>query len=224
MWVLLHNCMFVACTKSKSEVSSSRAWAWSRQMDHSWNGWHGSLYWVQNRPGAKSTDWTSVPPSNKCSIKVYKLLLINLQCQPSSWRLKVNINYLDREHQFTKLTVKWLLVESMHSAHASEAKLSALADDSSASDGFDSCFAAAWRTRSWTAVVEGDVARPILLGSSFLAAQDNASAPNLTGENNSLHKERERGENFIETAPDLQAHGMDAHPQNTDVTSQGNLL
>jgi hypothetical protein len=87
-----------------------------------------------------------------------------------------------------------------------------LVDDSSMSDGFDSCFAAAWRTRSWTAVVEGEVARPILLGSSFLAAHDNASAPTLTGENNSLHKEREMGENFFETAPDLQAHGMDAHP------------
>jgi hypothetical protein len=132
----------------------------------------------------------------------------------------ISITYINSEPIFEKkkltsrtsihqtdgeVATEWLLIESMHSAHASEAKLSALADDSSASDGFDSCFAAAWRTRSWTAVVEGDVARPILLGSSFLAAQDNASAPTLTGENKSLHKERERGDNIFETAPDLQA-------------------
>ena len=64
------------------------------------------------------------------------------------------------------------------------------AADSSASDGCDSCFAAAWRTRSFTAVVEGDVGRPTLLGSIFLAAHDNASAPTCTGDSNSLDKER----------------------------------
>ena len=96
------------------------------------------------------------------------------------------MSYLYQEHQFT--TAKWLRTVFTHLAHASEAKLSVLADDPSASDGFDSCFAAAWRTRSWTAVVDGDVARPILFGSSFLAAHESASAPTLTGESNSLHK------------------------------------
>jgi hypothetical protein len=66
------------------------------------------------------------------------------------------------------------------------------ADDSSASDGCDSCFAAAWRTRSFTAVVEGDVGRPTLFGSIFLAAHDTASAPTLTGDSNSLSQESRR--------------------------------
>lgn len=72
------------------------------------------------------------------------------------------------------------------STHAS----AAWAGDSSASDGCDSCFAAAWRTRSFTAVVEGDVGRPTLLGSIFFAANDNASVPTRTGDSNSLGKER----------------------------------
>jgi hypothetical protein len=40
--------------------------------------------------------------------------------------------------------------------------------------------------------VEGDVGRPTLFGSIFLAAHDTASAPTLTGDSNSLSQESRR--------------------------------
>lgn len=57
---------------------------------------------------------------------------------------------------------------------------------SSVSDGWDSCFAAACRTRLWTSVDEGDVGNPILFGSTLPAAHENAWAPRLTGVSKSL--------------------------------------
>ena len=44
----------------------------------------------------------------------------------------------------------------------------------STSDGLDSCFAAAWRTRFWTANEDGDVGSPMPLVSNFSAAHENA--------------------------------------------------
>jgi hypothetical protein len=82
----------------------------------------------------------------------------------------------------------WFPTFQVSARHAS----AVWADDSSASAGCDSCFAAAWRTRSFTAVVEGDVGRPTLFGSIFLAAHDTASAPTLTGDSNSLRQESRR--------------------------------
>lgn len=56
----------------------------------------------------------------------------------------------------------------------------------SALDGWDSCFAAAWRTRFWTSEDDGDVGSPMRFVSSFPAAHVNAWAPSLTGASNSL--------------------------------------
>lgn len=60
--------------------------------------------------------------------------------------------------------------------------------DPSSSDGWDSCLAAAWRTRFCTSEDEGDVGRPSPLVSSFPAAHENACAPSLTGTSNRLRK------------------------------------
>lgn len=56
----------------------------------------------------------------------------------------------------------------------------------SVSGGWDSCFAAACKTRLWTSEDEGDVGSPMRFVSNFPAAHENAWAPNLTGASSSL--------------------------------------
>jgi len=58
----------------------------------------------------------------------------------------------------------------------------------SISDVWDSCFAAACRTRFWTSEDEGDVGKPMRLFSSFPAAHENAWTPSLTGERKRLQR------------------------------------
>ena len=101
--------------------------------------------------------------------------------------------YIRNDIEFTNYIRNLLGASARLAPNLSACHASAVwADDSSASDGCDSCFAAAWRTRSFTAVVEGDVGRPTLFGSIFLAAHDTASAPTLTGDSNSLSQESRR--------------------------------
>jgi len=101
--------------------------------------------------------------------------------------------YIRNDIEFTNYIRNLLRSSARRAPNLSARHASAVwADDSSASDGCDSCFAAAWRTRSFTAVVEGDVGRPTLFGSIFLAAHDTASAPTLTGDSNSLSQESRR--------------------------------
>lgn len=61
--------------------------------------------------------------------------------------------------------------------------------DSSASNGWDSCFAAACNTRLWTSDDDdGEIGSPLPLVSTFPAAHETACAPSFTGESNKLHR------------------------------------
>lgn len=59
-------------------------------------------------------------------------------------------------------------------------------NDSSVSEGWDSCFAAACNTRFWTSEDKGDVGSPMRFVSNFPAAHEYAWAPSVTGASKNL--------------------------------------
>lgn len=101
---------------------------------------------------------------------------------------------METDNQFEIFGSNWIMQQGNLSDYASERSTFSFtgvaeSDNESgmlSSDGWDSCFATACRTRFWTSDDDGDVGNPIPFVSNFPAAHVNAWAPTFTGASNNL--------------------------------------